>query len=73
MSGIKMSSKVRQHTAQSILERRWIAADGLVLSEIQIFIEDYRVIVLVTLVDNTKLDAEVLGRPFDVYRFSERL
>ena len=68
-----MSSKVRQHTAQSILERRWIAADGLVLSEIQIFIEDYRVIVLVTLVDNTELDAEVLRRTFDVYRFGERL
>ena len=73
MSGIEMSSEVRQHTAQSILERRWIAADGLVLSEIQIFVEDYRVIVLVTSVNNTEFDAEVLRRPFDVYGFGERL
>jgi len=73
MSRIKMSSTVRQHTAQSILERRWIAANGLVLSEIQIFVEEYRVHVLSTLVDDTELDTEVLGRPFDVYGFDERL
>ena len=68
-----MSSTVRQHTAQSILERRWIAADSLVLSKIQVFVENYRIEVLGSLVDNTELDAEVLRRPFDVYSISERL